>query len=295
MHISICISTYKRPDLLKLLLTKLAHQETGDRFSYAIVVADNDELESARPVIDGLVANFPIPLAYCTEPRRNIAHVRNMSIARSNGDLIAFIDDDEFPNSDWLLRLLGCLERYGCAGVLGPVLPYYPAETPAWVKRGGFFVRPEHETGFVLPWAGCRTGNVLFRRSIIEQVHPVFNPEFGTAGSDMDFFRRMIALGHCFVWCKEAIVHEVVPPARWKRSFMLKRALLRGGNFLKHPEGRLTALAKSAVAIPVYTLLLPFLLLVGHHLFMKYLIKWCDHAARLLAVFGVKFVKERQM
>jgi len=38
----------------------------------------------------------------------------------------------------------------------------------------------------------------------------------------------MIERGHAFVWCNEAVVYEVVPPVRWRRTFMLRRALLRG-------------------------------------------------------------------
>jgi hypothetical protein len=146
-----------------------------------------------------------------------------------------------------------------------------------------------------MPWPECRTGNVLFKKEIIAGVEPVFLPEFGSAGGDVNFFWRMIQKGHKFIWCNEAVVSELVPSSRLSRRFMLQRALLRGGNFLKHPEGRLGALAKSAVAVPVYTVMLPFLQLAGHHLFMKYMIKWCDHSARLLSVIGIKLVKHRPM
>ena len=61
-----------------------------------------------------------------------------------------------------------------------------------------------------------------------------FRPEFLT-GEDQDFFRRMIDRGHVFVWCDEAVAYEVVPPVRWRRTFMLRRALLRGRISLLHP------------------------------------------------------------
>ena len=294
-QISVCISTYQRPALLEKLLGDLAGQETGGKFTFSIVVADNDAAESARAVVARLARNFPVPLTYCTEPRRSIAHVRNMTLAQSTGNLIAFIDDDEFPGKDWLRHLHTALEGHDCAGVLAPVRPYYPEGTPEWVKKGGFFERPEHETGHVMPWPECRTGNVLFRRAIIAGIDPVFSPEFGTGGSDVDFFRRMTAIGHRFIWCNEAIVHEVVPPSRWQRSVLIKRALLRGRNSFRHPQGRWRNVAKAVVAIPLYTLALPFLQIGGHHLFMRYLIKLCDHTGRLFAAIGIDLVKQREM
>ena len=295
MHIAICISTYKRPILLQKLLCSLANQRTDAGFSYSIVVADNDAMESAREIIAEIAANYPVPLSYCTEPRRNIAHVRNMSLKQSRGELIAFIDDDEFAEDDWLNQLHHTLITHDCAGVLGPVRPLYPPGTPEWIQRGGFFERPEHKTGFVMPWQGCRTGNVLFRRSIIAGLEFPFNPEFGTGGSDVDFFRRMIACGHRFIWSNEAYVHEEVSPTRWTRRILMKRALLRGQNSFRHPRGRLKGILKALLALPFYTLLLPFLQLGGHHLFMKYLVKSCDHAGRLLALLHIPLIRTRDM
>jgi hypothetical protein len=51
--------------------------------------------------------------------------------------------------------------------------------------------------------------------------------------------------------------------------------------------------AKSLVAVPCYTLGLPVCLLFGQHVFMKYLIKNCDHLGRLLAACGLEVIKEK--
>ncbi len=295
MHISVCICSYKRPELLRRSLRELSQQQTSSLFTYSVVVADNDAEESGRRVVAEMASSFPTKITYCVEPRRSISHARNKALENATGQAIAFIDDDEFPERMWLHNLYTTMRDHNVAGVLGPVRPFFETEPPAWVRKGRFCERPEHPTGFVMDWTGCRTGNVLFKRDIIAGIDPVFLPEFGTAGGDMNFFWRMIQKGHKFIWCNEAVVHEVVPPSRWRRSFMIKRALLRGGNVLKHPEGRLRELAKSALAVPLYTISLPFLQIAGHHLFMKYLVKWCDHVGRLLSLFGLKLVKQREM
>ena len=117
--------------------------------------------------------------------------------------------------------------------------------------------------------------------------------EFASGAEDVDFFRRMMDIGCRFIWCNEAVVYEAVPAARCKRSFLLRRALLRGRNSLKHPVGRTRKLVKSLIAIPLYGSALPFLFVAGDHHFMKYLIKFCDHAGRLLALLGCNPVSER--
>lgn len=295
MHIAVCLATYKRPDMLNRLLASLARQETKGQFTFEVVVVDNDSEQAAKPVVRMAEESFPTRIQYLVEPERSIALVRNRAISATQSDFIAFIDDDEFADPDWLQTLFTYCEATKADGVLGPVRPYYPAGTPQWVVKGGFFDRPEHPLGYKIPWQESRTGNVLLRRSILDMTGPVFSLEFGTGGSDVDFFRRMAAAGRTFFWCPQAAVHEEVPSSRWKRRVLLRRALLRGRNSFRHPEGRYRNLGKAIIAIPLYALVLPVLAVFAHHLFMRYLVKTCDHLGRLGAAVGVEFVKQRDM
>jgi succinoglycan biosynthesis protein ExoM len=293
-HISICICTFKRPKLLRQLLERLENQRTDGLFTYSVVVADNDPAYSAQQVVAALSSTFRVHLAYCHEAQQNIALARNRALENAEGDFIAFIDDDEFPEDDWLYNLFKTCEAYGVDGVLGPVNPHFESEPPGWVKKGKFFDRPTFDTGYRVNWDEARTGNVLFKRDILNAVDIPFQSEFATAGEDVDFFRRMMEKGYTFVWCNEAVVHELVPASRCTRSYLLNRALLRGSNFHKHPTHRLKNATKSLIAVPCYTLSLPILALFGQHLFLKYLIKLVDHSSRLLAYLGLSLVTRRQ-
>jgi glycosyltransferase involved in cell wall biosynthesis len=292
-HISVCICTFKRPRLLERLLREMERQDTGGRFTISVVIVDNDALESARQTVEAFAAHSTIEVAYGVEPRQNIALARNRSIELARGNFIAFIDDDEFPATSWLQQMLGACERLGVDGVLGPIRPHFEQPPPAWITRGRFCDRPEYETGREMPWEECRTGNVLFRRSILDGDSMPFREEFGNGGEDKDFFMRMTQKGHVFRWCNEGVANETVPPERWTRGFMLRRALLRGKNILKHQEGRSRLIMESFVAAPIYAIALPMTLAAGQHVFMKYCIKFCDHAGRVLAVLGINPVDER--
>src|SRR5271165_1143706 len=291
-HISVCICTYKRPRFLKRLLGELADQETGGLFTYSVVVADNDELQSAKALVSDFAAGSTVPVTYCVEPQQNISLTRNKAIENATGDFIAFIDDDEFPTKRWLLTLFKACHEYDVDGVLGPVKCHFDEKPPKWVVKGKFYERPTYPTGFVIDWTKGRTGNVLLKRRIFEPGERPFNPDFHRAG-DQDFFRRMIARGRVFIWCNEAVAYEVVPPIRWTRTFMLKRALLRGTISLQHPTSQLRSIAKSVLAVPIYAVALPVALLMGHHRFMTLLVKLCDHLGKLLTLIGLKPVKSQ--
>lgn len=288
-HISVCICTYQRPTMLAQLLRQLCLQQTGELFTYSIVVADNDRQETARPVVQEFSSTAPIPVRYCVEPEQNIAKVRNQSVTNAFGDFVAFIDDDEEPTAEWLLHLFREIESSGADGVLGPVLPRFLTPPPEWIIRGNIFLRHSLPTGTWLRWDQTRSGNTLLRRSIFEDPSNHFRPEYGRGGEDVDFFRRMISKGMRFRWCAEAVAYEVVPPERWRRSYLLRRALLRG----RAPYNQGWPVLKSLIAVPIYTLGLPFFLLAGQHVLMRYLIKECDHLGRIFTFLGVDLLPDR--
>jgi succinoglycan biosynthesis protein ExoM len=289
-HVSVCICTYKRPALLKRLLQELSRQITEGLFSLSVVIADNDEARSAEAVILEMQGEYPLPIKYCVESTRNIALARNKVVSHADGDFLAFIDDDEFPATDWMLKLFKACMEYRVDGVLGPVLRHFDDTPPTWLRKSRFYVRRVNPTGTPVEWPEARTGNVLLKREVIGHDSAPFRPEF-RAGEDQDFFRRKIDEGYKFIWSSDANAYEVVPPARWKRIYLLKKALLRGATAGLQCDA--AGVAKSLVAVPIYCVLVPFSLLIGQHYCMTFLVKLCDHLGKLLILVGINPIREQ--
>ncbi len=291
-HITICICTYRRPECLYRLLSNINLLETKNKFTVSIVIVDNDNKKSAFNIVEEARKKLKFKLFYCVEEERNIAKARNKAIDYSQGDYIAFIDDDEIPKSEWLLTLYDTIKMYKTDGVLGPVIPKFESQPPAWVLKGNIFERPGHSTGDNLDWPNTRTGNVLLKRQIFTTFENRFNNIFSSGGEDRDLFYRLILEGYSFVWCQEAPVYELILPYRYSRLTLLKRALLRGQVSLLNQDNKKLKVIKSIIAIIIYLSFLPLTLLIGQHVFMKYLIKIGDHIGRLLASIGIKLIKE---
>ncbi len=276
--------------LLGRLLSKLDDQQTEGLFDYSAVIVDNDKSESARPVAEAAARTSRFCIGYHVEPEQNIARARNRAVENAKGDLIAFIDDDEFPMNDWLLNLFKARERFGADGILGPVRPHFEDDCPAWIPQSRLCERPSHDTGTVMPASETRTGNLLLKKEIFDDPDNRFDPQFGrTGGEDVWFFMKISAKGRVFVWCEEAAVYETVPPERWKESFYFKRAVRIGG--LSGDEVRTKGLPGPGLARVIagscyYSIALPFALCCGKPVFMRHLVKGAYNVSFLLGYFG---------
>jgi succinoglycan biosynthesis protein ExoM len=290
-HISVCICTFQRPELLTRSLEAVCAQRTHGLFTYSVVVTDNDKAESGRAAVAEVASRFPVHVMYCVEGRQNIAMARNKAVENATGDFVAFIDDDEFPGREWLLVLLKTINQSGADGVLGPVYPHFDEGAPKWIVTGRFYDRPIHPTGMVLSWRNCRTGNVLLRKELFGGDVLPFNPDC-LSGEDQDFFRRMIERGHTFIWCHEAPAYEVVPAVRWKRGFLARRALFRGVFAQRNHGLQPLRVLQAMISVPVYVVLLPVALVLGQATFMTCVFKLSYHSGRLCALFGFNPIRQ---
>lgn len=295
LHISICICTFRRPQLLERLLDKLNTQRTEGQFSFSVVVVDNDGQESGRDVVAKTKAKAIFGIDYHVEPQRSISLARNRSVRNTQGDLIAFIDDDEFPDDAWLITHLKTLQATNADGVLGPVKPHFDGEPPAWLVKSGLLERKTLETNEVIASSSdTRTGNVLIWKRVFDEKDGCFDPKYGrSGGGDAVFFKRMMEKGKIFVWCNEACVFETVLPERQTRMYYIRRAFTRGMTEAWATSFLRMGTLRSLLAIVLYTAALPILFLLGQHLFMRYLVKDCDHIAKILGYMGMKLVAER--
>ena len=119
IDISVCVATYRRPAGLARLLESLQRQKLPDGVSVEIWVVDNDP---DSPAI------APPGVGWLREPRRNIAHARNRALLEARGEWLAFIDDDETADEDWLSAYWtraqqGEPDGGDADGFFGPVIP----------------------------------------------------------------------------------------------------------------------------------------------------------------------------
>jgi glycosyltransferase involved in cell wall biosynthesis len=252
--VCICIATHRRPTHLEETLKSIA----ALRFTknpmpeVHVIVVENDTEQLGLPAINAMRALMPWPIEYRVERQPGISFTRNTLVQLASdaaADLIAFIDDDELAEPQWLDELLAIRSDHGADAVLGPVLPRFESAPPPWLAAG--FARRRHTTGSLVDSTEFRTGNVLLETSILREIEGPFDPAFAlTGGSDAFLGREIEKRGARFIWADEAIIHETVPRSRATLGWFLRRRF-RTGMALAMIRSRLQGRLRGSVTILV--------------------------------------------
>jgi GT2 family glycosyltransferase len=244
-HIAVCIATYRRPQGLARLLASL------DALTFArasprltLIVVDNDTNGGGHAIASAW--RGPHAIHAVTEPARGLANVRNRALAEVPGDVtsIAFIDDDEWAEPQWLDALLAVRNETGAGIVQGPVIPSFPVDAPAWLAPSGYLEVGPFRAGEELDFGA--SGNCLLSPAMLVRTGIRFDPAFNlSGGEDADFFDRLLRAGERIVAAPDARVWEHVPPERMTPA-AIGRLFFRKGNthgFLARRSGSATAVA----------------------------------------------------
>lgn len=234
--VCICIPTFRRPLGLKRVLSELPGLAGGG--SIHVVVADNDpEHGEGLAVCRDLIAGgYPLPLTAVAAPERGIAQARNVlvrtALADADAAFIAMLDDDSWPESDWLAILVALLDTTG-ADMAGPAIACsYEMEPDADVVALNQSLRERGSAEGLVPIL-YNTCGLVARRAVFETMtQPWFQPDYGLAGGeDDDFFLRAGSEGFTFAFSPRAVVTEFVPASRATRRFVNGRAFAHGASW----------------------------------------------------------------
>jgi GT2 family glycosyltransferase len=207
-----------------------------------IVAVDNASTDGTAQILRGL------RVRYLYEPRIGRSHARNRGIRDCTGDVIALIDADCVPETEWLARLIARFDSDEVSGVAGEIVSF-PARTAAQRYADARFPSWQSEVlGLEEPFA--LTANVALRARVFDQIG-TFDPAFVTA-EDVDLGWRFFAAGLKMNYAPTAIVaHRLRPTARelfrqhagygYGRAILRERYRLRRGYALPNGDQISTA------------------------------------------------------
>jgi glycosyltransferase involved in cell wall biosynthesis len=115
---TVAIPTYNGESRLPELFRRLENQLYTEGFAWEIIVVDNNSTDNTAQIIKDFQANWqhPYPLKYSFEFKQGAAYARKRAIAESQSELIGFLDDDNYPESNWVVEAYKFAQQYPKAG-----------------------------------------------------------------------------------------------------------------------------------------------------------------------------------
>ena len=136
VDLSLLVCTYNRCDDLRELLETALAQETEGRFTYEVVVVDNNSTDKTRSVVEEFISAGHKNLRYLFEERQGKSHALNTGLEAVRGWAYVITDDDFVLPKDWALGIYdGFNQNPDVAFVSGKVLPLWQAEPPDWLTN----------------------------------------------------------------------------------------------------------------------------------------------------------------
>lgn len=238
MRWSIIICTHNRASDLQKTLPKLAELDyAADEFE--VIVVDNASIDNTPEVVNRAQDTIT-NLRSAREERVGLSHARNKGIAVARGEFIAFIDDDAWPDKDWLKKLEEVFEDPGVACAGGMVKPSWQKLRgwPQWLheRHIGFFTVIEYRDYRELHYPDYPAGtNVAFRRKIFNELGS-FNTSLGRAGDcllsgeETDLCLRLEQAGYTIKYTPDAVVHHNIHEDRLNKDWLIQRSHWQGAS-----------------------------------------------------------------
>lgn len=242
--ILIGLCTYHRPTGLKQAMISVRDLEIPQGVRLELIVVDNSKQGSAQHLVQNFAETSGLIVHFHHEPKQGVPFARNrvLDFALDTGSIdqqpqcIAFFDDDERLDSQWLIKYLSYYNflrqnsRTELVLVLtGPVHRLLPEEAPEWSRKARAFKSPQFASGTQRQWAA--TNNVFFDIGLIREQGLRFDPSLCfCSGDDQLFFMQASQEGAKIVWVNEAIVRETIGKERTTWEWVLKRNYGHGSN-----------------------------------------------------------------
>ncbi len=151
--------------------------------NYEVIVINDGSTDNTCSI----ASDYPFRLI--NTENRGLSNARNRGWEEANGEIVAYIDDDAFPDPHWLYYLASTFMQSQHVGVGGPNLAppgdgFY-AHAVARAPGGPMHVLLSDDVAEHIP--GC---NMAFRRAALAEIGG-FDGRYRTAGDDVDVCWRL--------------------------------------------------------------------------------------------------------
>lgn len=226
---TVLICTFNRASDLAEALTSILAQDTHGRFTFEVLVVDNNSTDGTRTVVEQFIAAGHSNVRYLFEGRQGRGYALRRGVSEARGHVYALADDDVIVGRDWLRTIVDTFcSRPDISFVGGKVLPLWEAPPPAWLT-------PRH-------WSAIALSDYGEQELVVDGTHQIcllaaafrteavmavggYRDDLGVSKDkiggteDVDLFARLYRNGYTGLYLPSLIIHHKVAPHRTTKAY----------------------------------------------------------------------------
>lgn len=230
------VCTYNRVEFLKKAVNSLLSQTIIEKsdVKWEIIIVNNNSTDSTEEYLLE-IAKTNENIQYVFEEKQGICHARNSGFHAARYDIIAYLDDDEWADSNWaaeLIRVFKENDRVGC--VAGPYYLENKDRLPFWISPssyavlGDVWINTNQESYCEMGRVGFGGGNLAINKDACVKAggFPLLGRKGELLLSDEDTLicYAIYDAGFKLFYNPKAIAHHALIPSRVKLSYFLRYA-----------------------------------------------------------------------
>jgi glycosyltransferase involved in cell wall biosynthesis len=206
--LSLVICTRNRATQLAQTLKRVLTIRT--RLTWELIVVDNESTDGTSTVVVEFAAGCDRPVQLITQPGRGVSCAKNAGWKATQSPIVVCIDDDCYPEEDYLDAISECFSNDPKLGFVGGrILLHDPTDRKITIQESleplyfppGSFIRPGIIQG----------ANIAYRRAAIVDVGG-FDPWFGAgalySGDETELMARISAAGWSGAYDPKPLVYH---------------------------------------------------------------------------------------
>lgn len=243
--IDVVICTYNNATLLDRALAAISKQQVTSDLQWEVVVVNNNCTDETPDVVERYSKSVGMSVRMITEPQQALTPARVCGVRSTDGEWVAFVDDDCLLAEDWIeqaARFAVTHPRCGAFG--GHIVPDWEVAPPSYVlsHRYAYASKYHGETAHRRSWlAGAA---MVVRREALKKsgwIDKQFLDDRTGArlvsGGDMEIGLRVGATYELW-YNPDCKLRHVIPSRRMSRRYL--RRITYGLGASRHNAGALT-------------------------------------------------------
>ena len=226
MIIDTVLPTYNRADDLARAVESAMAAHVPAHCDVHLIIVDNNSKDHTRSVALDLIARHSSRrISYVFEPKQGRNNALNAGIAKGEGDIVSFFDDDETLDPHWYQAIADAFSDPAVDFIGGPCQPVWTFSTPNWMPQSeyrgvigivefGPDVREYGSPGF---HAMLNGGNSAIRRPMLERCGP-YSPLY-MVGEDRYMYDQLRSHGARGFYRPDMIINHYMQERRLTKAY----------------------------------------------------------------------------